>query len=64
LTVKVNASEPVPVLYNTLDYINPVATEKRNLEIIKVKRSDLLYLTIVRVVYPRYCGPPVIAQNF
>jgi hypothetical protein len=36
-------------LYNTLDCINPVATEKRNLETVKVKLSDLLYLTIVHV---------------
>jgi hypothetical protein len=47
LTVKVNANEPVLVFYNTLDCINPIATEKRNLETVKVKLSDLLYLTIV-----------------
>jgi hypothetical protein len=37
LTVKINANEPVLVLYNTLDSINPVATKKRNLETVKVK---------------------------
>jgi hypothetical protein len=47
--VKVNANEPVLVLYNTLDCINPVAMEKRNLETVKVKLPDLLYLTIVHV---------------
>jgi hypothetical protein len=47
--VKVNANEPVLVLYNTIDCINPVATEKRNLETMNVKLSDLLYLTIVHV---------------
>jgi hypothetical protein len=47
--VKVNANESVLVLYTTLDCINPVATEKRNLETVKVKLSDLLYLTIVHV---------------
>jgi hypothetical protein len=47
--VKVNANESVLVFYNTLDCINPVATEKRNLEIMKVKLPDLLYLTIVHV---------------
>jgi hypothetical protein len=35
--VNVNANEPVLVLYNTLDCINPVATEKMNLETLKVK---------------------------
>jgi hypothetical protein len=49
--VKVNANEPVLVLYTTLDSINPVATEKRNLEIMKVKPLVLLYLTIVRVFF-------------
>jgi hypothetical protein len=49
LTVKVNANESVLVLYNTLDCINPVTTEKRNLETMKVKLPDLLYLTIVHV---------------
>jgi hypothetical protein len=47
--VKVNANEPVLVLYNTLDCINQVATEKRNLETMKVNLPDLLYLTIVHV---------------
>jgi hypothetical protein len=47
--VEVNANEPVLVLYNTLDCINPVAMEKRNLETMKVKLPDLLYLTIVHV---------------
>jgi hypothetical protein len=47
--VKVNTNEPVLVLNNTLDSINPVATENRNLEIVKVKLPDLLYLTIVHV---------------
>jgi hypothetical protein len=49
LTIKVNANDPLLVLYNTLDCINPVATEKRNLETVKVKLSDLLYLTIIHV---------------
>jgi hypothetical protein len=47
--VKVNANELVLVLYNTLDCINPVATKKRNLETVKVKLLDLLYLTMVHV---------------
>jgi hypothetical protein len=34
--VKVNAIEPALVLYSTLDCINPVASEKRNLEIVHV----------------------------
>jgi hypothetical protein len=49
MMVKVNTNEPVLVSYNTLDCINPVATEKRNLETAKVKLTDLLYLTIVHV---------------
>jgi hypothetical protein len=44
--VKVNANEPILVFYNTLDCINPVAIEKRNLENMKVKLLYLL-LTIV-----------------
>jgi hypothetical protein len=47
--VKVNGNESVLVLYNTLDSINPGATEKMNLETMKVKLLDLLYLTIVHV---------------
>jgi hypothetical protein len=47
--IKVNANEPVLVWYNTLDCINPVAMEKRNLETMKVKFPDLLYLIIVHV---------------
>jgi hypothetical protein len=47
--VKVNANESILLLYNTLDSINPDATEKRNLETMKVKLSDLLYFTIVHV---------------
>jgi hypothetical protein len=47
--VKVNTNEPVLVLYNTLDSINPGTMEKMNLEIMKVKLSDLLYLTIIHV---------------
>jgi hypothetical protein len=47
--VMVNANEVILVLYNTLDSINPVATEKRNLEIVKVNLLDLLYLTIVHI---------------
>jgi hypothetical protein len=47
--VKVNANEPIHVLYNTLDCINPVATEKRNPETMKVKLLNLLYLSIVHV---------------
>jgi hypothetical protein len=39
----------VLVFYNTLDCINLVVTEKRNLETVKVKLPDLLYLTIVHV---------------
>jgi hypothetical protein len=34
--VKLNGNEPVLVLYNTFDCINPVATEKRNLKTVKV----------------------------
>jgi hypothetical protein len=45
--VKVNANELILVLYNTLDCINPITMEKRNLETVKVKLPDLLYLTIV-----------------
>jgi hypothetical protein len=45
--VKVNGNELVLVFYDTLVCINPVATEKRNLETIKVKLPDLLYLAIV-----------------
>jgi hypothetical protein len=45
----VNANELILVFYNTLDCINSVATEKRDLETVKVKLSDLLYLTIVHV---------------
>jgi hypothetical protein len=47
--VEVNANEPVLVLYNALDSINPVVTEKRNLKTMKVKLSYLLYLTIVHI---------------
>jgi hypothetical protein len=47
--VKVNANEPVLVFYNTLDCINPIPMEKRNLETVKVKLPDLLYLIIVHV---------------
>jgi hypothetical protein len=47
--VKVNANEHVLIFYNTLDCINPVAMEKRNLETVKVKISGLLYLIIVHV---------------
>jgi hypothetical protein len=49
--VKVNANEPVLILYNTPGCIVPVATEKRNLETVKVKLLDLMYLTIVHVFY-------------
>jgi hypothetical protein len=41
--VNVNANEPILVLYNTLDCINLVATEKRNLETVKVKHSISLF---------------------
>jgi hypothetical protein len=47
--VKVNVNELVLVLYNTLDFINPVTTEKRNPETVKVKLPNLLYLIIVYV---------------
>jgi hypothetical protein len=47
--VKVNANELVLVFSNILDCINPIATEKRNLKIVKVKLPDLLYLTIVYI---------------
>jgi hypothetical protein len=47
--VKVNANKPVLVLYNTLDCINPVATKKKNLETVKVKLLDLLYLTTILI---------------
>jgi hypothetical protein len=49
LMVKVNANELVLVFYITFDCINPVVTKKRNLETVKVKLPDLLYLTIVYV---------------
>jgi hypothetical protein len=49
MMVKVNTNELVLVLYNTPGCINPVAKEKRNLEAVKVKLPDLLYLTIVHV---------------
>jgi hypothetical protein len=45
--VKVNANEPVLIFYNTLNCIIPVATKKKNLETVKVKLPDLLYLTIL-----------------
>jgi hypothetical protein len=47
LAVMVNSSEPIIVFYNTLDCINLVATEKRNLQTVNVKHLDLLYLAIV-----------------
>jgi hypothetical protein len=47
--VKVNANKSILVLYNTPGCINSVATEKRNLETVKVKLSNLLYLTIVHI---------------
>jgi hypothetical protein len=47
--VKVNANESVLVLYNTHDCINLVGMKKRNLETVKVKLSDLLYLIIVHI---------------
>jgi hypothetical protein len=47
--VKVNVNEPILILYNTPGCINPVATEKRNLETVKVKLLNLLYLTTVQV---------------
>jgi hypothetical protein len=49
LTYILDTNEIVLVLYNTLDCINRVATEKRNLVTVKVKLLDLLYLTIVHV---------------
>jgi hypothetical protein len=52
--VKINANEPVLVFYNTLGCINLVAMEKRNLEIVKVKLLDLLYLTIVHIFVLAY----------
>jgi hypothetical protein len=46
--VKVNTNEPIIlVFYKTIDCINPVAMEKWNLETMKVKLSNLLYLIIV-----------------
>jgi hypothetical protein len=47
--VKVNTNKLVLILYNTLDCINLVAMEKMNLETVKVKLLDLLYLSIVHV---------------
>jgi hypothetical protein len=44
--VKVNGNEPVLIFYDTLVCINPITMEKRNLEIMKVKLLDLLYLVI------------------
>jgi hypothetical protein len=46
--VKVNGNEHILIFYDTLVCINLVATEKRNLETMKVILLDLLYLTIVR----------------
>jgi hypothetical protein len=45
--IKVNVNEHVLVFYNILDCIKPVAMKKRNLETMKVKLPDLLYLTII-----------------
>jgi hypothetical protein len=45
--VKANTNGPILVFSNILDYINQVAMEKRNLETVKVKLLDLLYLTII-----------------
>jgi hypothetical protein len=47
--VKGNTNETVFVLYNTPGCINPVAMEKRNLETVKVKLPNILYLTIVHI---------------
>jgi hypothetical protein len=47
--VKVNANEPVLLLCNNPDFINLDAMEKRNLETVKVKLPDLLYLIKVHV---------------
>jgi hypothetical protein len=47
--IKVNTNELILVFYITFDCINPVVTKKRNLETVKVKLPDLLYLTIVYV---------------
>jgi hypothetical protein len=47
--VNVNSNESILILYNTLDCINSVAMENRNLETVKVKLPDLLYLIIVHV---------------
>jgi hypothetical protein len=44
-----DANEHVFVLYNTLECINPVVKEKRNLETMKVNLPDLLYLAIAHV---------------
>jgi hypothetical protein len=49
LTYILDTNEIVLALYNTLDCINQVATEKGNLVTVKVKLLDLLYLTIVHV---------------
>jgi hypothetical protein len=45
--VKVKSNEPILVFYDTLVCINPVATKKRNLETMKVKLSNLMYLAII-----------------
>jgi hypothetical protein len=47
--VKVIANESVPFFYKTLVCINPVVTEKMNLEILKVKLTYLLYFIIVHI---------------
>jgi hypothetical protein len=47
LPVPKSLIEYVLVFYNTLDCINLVVIEKRNLETVKVKLTALLYFTIV-----------------
>jgi hypothetical protein len=47
MTVKVNANELILLFYDIIMCINPVTMKNKNLETIKVKFLDLLYLTIV-----------------
>jgi hypothetical protein len=58
--VKVNGNDVVLVFYDTLVYINLVATKKRNLETMKVNLPDLLYLTIIHVFV---CAHNIISIN-
>ncbi|PUZ69250.1 hypothetical protein GQ55_2G093200 [Panicum hallii var. hallii] len=47
VTAKIDTNEPILVFLYTSICINPIATEKSNFKIVKVKLPYLLYLTIV-----------------